>query len=181
MRPADPVSHEAAPAVRAIAEWGWCGTAAGSQGILASTIGHASASECAFALHAGLQDSSPVDGAASWEGLDALRRRLCGDASTDPPLDIQGTEFQRDIWRSCLEIPAGETKSYAWVAANAGYSGKRHSRAAGAALAANTVLVFVPCHRVVGSNGGLRGYVAGPALKQKLIELEQRQLSWRQR
>jgi O-6-methylguanine DNA methyltransferase len=86
------------------------------------------------------------------------------------PLDLRGTPFQRRVWRALLDIPYGETRSYADVAAAIGRPGA--VRAVGLANGANPVPLIVPCHRVVGRDGTLTGYGGGLPLKQRLLELE---------
>ena len=86
------------------------------------------------------------------------------------PLDIRGTAFQRRVWQALQDIPAGETKSYAGVAAAIGQPGA--ARAVGAACAANNLAVAVPCHRVVAASGGISGYAWGVARKETLLRKE---------
>lgn len=96
------------------------------------------------------------------------RRKVFGcpvDLSSVPP-------FTREILRKTQKIPYGETRSYAWVAAEAG--NPRAARAAGQALHRNPVPLFVPCHRVVASGGGLGGFGSGISLKAALLAHEQR-------
>jgi methylated-DNA-[protein]-cysteine S-methyltransferase len=81
---------------------------------------------------------------------------------------VEGTEFQRRVWGVVAGIPYGETRSYSWVAQKAGGS----PRAVGQALARNPYPLLIPCHRVVGKDGGLGGYTGGVDLKRKLLELE---------
>jgi methylated-DNA-[protein]-cysteine S-methyltransferase len=88
----------------------------------------------------------------------------------DVPLDLQGTDFQKRVWRQLVTIPYGETRSYAQVAAAIGAS--RAVRATGAANGANPVPIIVPCHRVIGATGRLTGYGGGLPLKKRLLELE---------
>ena len=87
-------------------------------------------------------------------------------------LDLEGAPpFHRAAWEACRGIPLGETRSYAWLAAAAGRPGAY--RAAGQAMARNWVPVVVPCHRVIGSSGGLHGYGAGGLLvKERLLRAE---------
>jgi len=87
------------------------------------------------------------------------------------PLDIRGTAFQRRVWQALRDIPAGETKSYAAVAAAVGAPGA--ARAVGSACAANPLAVAVPCHRVRTAAGGISGYRWGPARKAALLAREQ--------
>ncbi len=88
------------------------------------------------------------------------------------PLDIQGTAFQRRVWEVLRSIPAGETLSYAEIAARLGHP--KAARAVAGACAANRLAVAVPCHRVVGADGALSGYRWGVARKRALLEREAR-------
>jgi O-6-methylguanine DNA methyltransferase len=83
---------------------------------------------------------------------------------------IEGTTFQRRVWRALRTIPYGEVRSYAWVAQEVGKPGG--ARAVGAANGRNPVAVVVPCHRVVNADGGLGGYSGGLEVKRKLLALE---------
>ncbi|MBI4221035.1 MAG: methylated-DNA--[protein]-cysteine S-methyltransferase [Chloroflexi bacterium] len=86
----------------------------------------------------------------------------------------RGTDFFHRAWAACRTIPAGETRSYGWLAEAAGHP--RAMRAAGQAMARNPLPLAVPCHRVVGSDGGLHGFggSVGVPLKKRLLELERR-------
>jgi len=86
------------------------------------------------------------------------------------PLDLQGTEFQRKVWRALLKIQRGTTSSYAAVAARAG--SPTAARAAGAAISRNPVSIIVPCHRVLGRDGSLTGYAGGLERKMSLLQRE---------
>jgi O-6-methylguanine DNA methyltransferase len=88
----------------------------------------------------------------------------------DLPLDLRGTPFQLEVWRALCEIPYGETRSYAEIAAAVGRPAA--SRAVGAANGANPLSLVVPCHRVVASGGGLGGYAGGLDLKARLLAME---------
>lgn len=85
-------------------------------------------------------------------------------------LDPQGTAFQRRAWTAVAAIPYGETRSYREIAR--AINAPRAIRAVGAANGANPVAPFVPCHRVVGSDGRLTGYGPGLPLKQRLLAME---------
>ncbi len=89
----------------------------------------------------------------------------------DLPLDVAGTAFQQAVWAELRRIPAGETRSYAQIAAAVGSPGA--VRAAGSANGANNVAVLIPCHRVIRSDGTLGGYAYGLDRKEKLLKLEQ--------
>ncbi|MCE5336977.1 MAG: methylated-DNA--[protein]-cysteine S-methyltransferase [Desulfobacteraceae bacterium] len=87
------------------------------------------------------------------------------------PVDLRkGTPFDREIWNAIGEIPFGETASYADVAKAAGRP--RSMRAAGGACGRNPVPLFVPCHRVIASNGKLGGFSGGLHIKRALLDLE---------
>ncbi|WP_228976506.1 methylated-DNA--[protein]-cysteine S-methyltransferase [Streptomyces sp. DH12] len=82
-----------------------------------------------------------------------------------------GSEFQRRVWRALEDIPYGATASYGEVAARVGVSGAG-VRAVGTAIGRNPLLVVRPCHRVIGADGSLRGYAAGPERKERLLGIE---------
>ncbi len=88
----------------------------------------------------------------------------------DLPLDIQGTAFQRRVWRALQEIPLGERRTYGELAQSLGVPNA--ARAVGHACAANPVAVAIPCHRVLPKGGGLGGYRWGTQRKQSLLERE---------
>ena len=92
-------------------------------------------------------------------------------SGADIPLDVRGTAFQEAIWQELRKIPAGETRTYAEIAAAAG--NPRAVRAAGSANGANNVAVLIPCHRVVRSDGSLGGYAYGEKIKAELLRREQ--------
>lgn len=86
------------------------------------------------------------------------------------PLDVKGTAFQEAVWRELRRIPAGETRSYAQIAAAAGKPSA--VRAAGSANGANNVAVLIPCHRVIRTDGSLGGYAYGLDIKRELLARE---------
>ncbi|MES1161748.1 MAG: methylated-DNA--[protein]-cysteine S-methyltransferase [Rhizobacter sp.] len=88
----------------------------------------------------------------------------------DIPLDLQGTAFQRGVWKALLAIPGGQTRSYGEIAKTLGSAAA--VRAVGGAVGRNPVSVIVPCHRVIGSDGSLTGYAGGVERKQALLKLE---------
>jgi methylated-DNA-[protein]-cysteine S-methyltransferase len=88
----------------------------------------------------------------------------------DLPLDLQGTDFQRAVWRALLGIAPGTTSSYGAIARELGLPSA--SRAVGAAVGSNPVSIIVPCHRVVGSSGALTGYAGGLDRKTSLLRIE---------
>lgn len=90
--------------------------------------------------------------------------------SLDLPLDVQGTAFQQHVWQVLQGIPAGETATYAQVAHRVGKPNA--VRAVARAIASNRLAVAIPCHRVIGSDGELRGYRWGLERKEQLLDRE---------
>jgi AraC family transcriptional regulator of adaptative response/methylated-DNA-[protein]-cysteine methyltransferase len=99
--------------------------------------------------------------------LKAIERPL---AMPDLPIDVAGTAFQEAVWRELRKIPAGETRSYAEIAAAIGHP--KAVRAVGSANGDNHVCVLIPCHRVIRSDGSLGGYGGGIERKKKLLAAE---------
>jgi AraC family transcriptional regulator of adaptative response/methylated-DNA-[protein]-cysteine methyltransferase len=99
--------------------------------------------------------------------LRAIERPL---AMPDLPIDVAGTAFQEAVWRELRKIPAGETRSYAEIAAAIGHP--KAVRAVGSANGDNHVCVLIPCHRVIRSDGSLGGYGGGIERKKKLLAAE---------
>ena len=91
-------------------------------------------------------------------------------AASDLPIDVAGTAFQEAVWRELRRIPAGETRSYAQIAAAIGQP--KAVRAVGSANGDNHVAVLIPCHRVIRSDGTLGGYAGGLERKRKLLDAE---------
>jgi methylated-DNA-[protein]-cysteine S-methyltransferase len=90
----------------------------------------------------------------------------------DLPLDLAGTEFQRRAWLALRSIPFGTTRSYAEQARRLGRP--RSARAVGGANARNPLPIVLPCHRLVGADGGLTGFGGGLDVKRRLLEHEAR-------
>ena len=86
------------------------------------------------------------------------------------PVRLQGTDFQVKAWQILQQIPFGKTISYAEQAVLAG--NKKAFRAVANANSKNKIVLLVPCHRVIGSNGALTGFASGLWRKERLIELE---------
>jgi AraC family transcriptional regulator, regulatory protein of adaptative response / methylated-DNA-[protein]-cysteine methyltransferase len=99
--------------------------------------------------------------------LQAIEQPL---AMPDLPIDVAGTAFQEAVWRELRKIPAGETRSYAEIAAAIGCP--KAVRAVGSANGDNHVCVLIPCHRVIRSDGSLGGYGGGIDRKKKLLAAE---------
>jgi len=91
----------------------------------------------------------------------------------DIKLDLHGTNFQKKVWSSLQDIPFGVTRSYK---EQAHFFGDVNAiRAVASANGANPVVIVVPCHRVIGSNQTLTGYVGGLERKRYLLDLESKQ------
>jgi methylated-DNA-[protein]-cysteine S-methyltransferase len=88
----------------------------------------------------------------------------------DLPLEPVGTPFQQSVWSVLRTIPYGETWSYLDVAQTIGKPSA--CRAVGAANGANPIPIVIPCHRVIGTGGGLTGFGGGIDLKRRLLALE---------
>jgi len=84
--------------------------------------------------------------------------------------ELKGTEFQKKIWKYLLNIPYGKTLSYKEVAKAIG--NEKGVRAVANAIGANKLVVFIPCHRVIGSDGSLTGFTGGIDKKEYLLSLE---------
>ncbi len=153
---------------------GWFGLLGGRAGVSRLVFAHASPLAVREALGAGTKDVVEADWSpklrqkleryalgkpVSFEDIEVLRRR---------PL----TEFQQRVVDIVRAIPRGETLTYGEVAVLAGSPGA--ARAVGTVMSTNPVPIIVPCHRVVGSAGGLGGFSAagGVRTKQWMLEIE---------
>lgn len=158
---------------------GWVGLLASDKGLRRTTLPQPSTDKCLAELgrEAEMAEWSPD----RFEGLrEKLTRFLQGEAVSfdDVPVDLDdASPFLRAAWAACRSIPTGETRSYQWLAAQAGVP--RAPRAAGQAMARNRLPLIVPCHRVIGSDGSLRGFGNGASqldLKQRLLGMEANRL-----
>ena len=105
------------------------------------------------------------------QALSEIRAYLQGDLREFTiPIDLRGTEFQCDVWEAIAKIPFGQTTSYGDLAHSIHRS--KAARAVGQATGANPVPIIIPCHRVIGSTGGLTGFGGGLPLKERLLGLE---------
>ena len=111
------------------------------------------------------------DDAKLERALDIVQQRIAGHKLDDVlPLDLQGTDFQREVWSQLLAIPAGSTRSYLDVAQ--AINRPKATRAVAQACGANPVAIVVPCHRVVMSDGSIGGYSGLPGVKKALLAVE---------
>ena len=88
------------------------------------------------------------------------------------PVRLSGTDFQMKVWAALQEIPYGETATYGEIARRIGRP--KACRAVGTANHNNPIPIVVPCHRVIGADGGLTGYGGGLQIKSYLLELEKK-------
>jgi methylated-DNA-[protein]-cysteine S-methyltransferase len=131
-------------------------------------------------MHLRMADQSHEPDRLGWQpaGADAfadaagqLEAYFAGELTEfDVDIRLNGTEFQRRVWAALRTVPYGETRSYGEIAAQIGSPGA--SRAVGLANGRNPVGIIVPCHRVIGSSGGLTGYGGGLDRKRALLAME---------
>lgn len=88
----------------------------------------------------------------------------------DLPLNPSGTPFQKKVWQALCQIPYGETRSYKEIALQ--IDNPKGFRAVGLANNRNPIMLIIPCHRVIGSDGALVGYAGGLHIKEWLLEHE---------
>jgi len=86
------------------------------------------------------------------------------------PLEPSGTAFMKQVWAALCEIPYGKTATYGEIAGKVGRP--KAARAVGLANNRNPIPIFIPCHRVIGTDGSLTGYRGGLEMKKRLLELE---------
>ena len=150
---------------------GWAGVALSETGIRYATLFHRTEASA----NGELRSVGARPGSHPWAD-EALR--LLVDYAEGRPAAIEGfpvdlppcSELQRKTWLALREIPRGETRSYGWLARHVG---EGHApRAIGAAVGANPIPLWLPCHRVVASDGTLHGFGGGLAMKSALLELE---------
>ncbi len=105
------------------------------------------------------------------EAIAQLNEYFAGERTDfDLPLNPQGSDRARRVWRLLAEIPYGQTTTYGALAREVG--GGISPRAIGGFVGHNPLSIFIACHRVVGSTGKLTGYAGGLNRKQYLLELE---------
>lgn len=167
------MARTAVPLVAVVAETalGAAGVALSPAGIRYATLFH-STPEAAFAELRAF-GAEPGDEPRAPEIVSLLLAYAAGQPVSldDYPVDLPAcSDFQRAAWLSLREIPRGETRSYGWLARRLGHPDA--ARAVGAAAGANPVPLWLPCHRLVASDGTLHGFGGGLAMKQALLELE---------
>lgn len=175
---------------------GWVAAAIGPRGLRALLVADTREAVCSeLTTRCGLpsrvdcgggdsscHDASGVSLSADFQArvgaMHASLQAFFADLSQPPPtldLDLSGTPFQLSVWSALRSIPRGQVLSYQQLATRLGRPSA--SRAVATACAANPCAVLLPCHRVVGSDGSLRGYRWGLQRKQVLLSLEGASLS----
>ena len=86
------------------------------------------------------------------------------------PIEAEGSEFQKKVWKALLDIPYGQTRTYKEIAIAIG--NEKACRAVGMANNRNPISIIIPYHRVIGANGKLVGYGGGFDIKEKLLNIE---------
>ncbi len=150
---------------------GWVGVALSTGGLRAVELPLSSRIE-AIERMAELGADEPAPDAELGDIPAAVRALVSGrPASNGVRLDWAGiTPFRRAVLEECARIPSGEVRSSGWLAEQVGHP--RAARAVGRVMATNPWPLFVPCHRVVGSDGSLHGYGGGLPMKDALLRAE---------
>jgi len=151
---------------------GWVGIASSPDGLLALTLPKPTRERALKPLLERWGEEQGYD-APRLDGLKTkLQQYFDGQRVLfDEPLHLrEATAFQRQVWSAVRDIPYGETRSYGQIAQQVG--SPEAARAVGRAMATNPVPIVVPCHRVVGNDGSLRGFGGGLDLKRHLLEME---------
>ena len=152
---------------------GWVGIVGSARGLARLTL-KPTPEETMESLAADPWPEADPEEAIFAQARQCLERYFAGEVAALAELELDLTDappFYAAAWDACRAIPAGETRSYAWLAAAAGRPGA--ARAAGQAMAKNRLALVIPCHRVIGSSGDLHGYGAGGlAVKAQLLAME---------
>ena len=104
------------------------------------------------------------------EELEEYLKRVRKDFTIYDLTCLKGTDFQKRVWQELLNIPYGQTRTYKEIAKSIG--NEKAVRAVATAIGKNPLMIIIPCHRVIGSDGKLRGYAYGVGVKEKLLSLE---------
>ena len=156
---------------------GWVGLARTERGLCRSTLPEASRIEALQHIGPGATLVSPEGDPLLSRAATLVKAYFAGDAVRfELPVDLSGVpDFTRSVLLECHKIPYGSTASYGELAGRVG--NPRAARAVGQAMRRNPLPPIIPCHRVVGSDGGLVGFAGGTEglpLKQALLDREKR-------
>lgn len=112
--------------------------------------------------------TNPVDGTVPEMYKQALVRAVHGQKTPSVAIDWSGfTPFQRKVLKTLLKVPAGNVRSYTWLARRAGFP--KAARAVGNVMAKNPIPFLLPCHRIVPTAGGIGNYGLGKEMKRELL------------
>ncbi len=155
-------------------DWGWICAVGSARGIRAASLPEPSPERAIEHAEGTIRGPLPEHRPGAFADFaQQVAEYLAGERTDfDVALDLDdATSFFRRAWAACRTIPAGQTRTYRWLAEQAG--NPLASRGAGQSMARNRVPLVIPCHRVIGSDGGLHGF-GGPGLglKARLLELE---------
>jgi methylated-DNA-[protein]-cysteine S-methyltransferase len=150
---------------------GWIGLVLSAKGLRATTLPRASRDDALreVAEMGALEPASGAEAGDIARRVKALAEGKRADLAGVIDWDSVGG-FRRAVLEETLRIPAGETRTYGWLAEKVGRP--RAARAVGRVMATNPLPIVVPCHRVIGSDGSLRGYGAGLPMKEALLRAE---------
>lgn len=153
-------------------DFGWVGVAGSDDGLAALEFPLPDRESALTRLLESFSGNIVIDEQAFVDLTEELKRYFAGQpVSFSGALDQSlGTPFQRRVWNMVRSIPYGTTMSYSEVARRVG--SPRAFRAVGSAMRDNPVPIVVPCHRVIGADGTLRGFGGGLELKRQLLRLE---------
>jgi methylated-DNA-[protein]-cysteine S-methyltransferase len=150
--------------------WGWMSAVATPRGLTRLTLPRDEPTTSLREI-SWLYGPIPTDEARFADLFDLVERYFAGErAPFDFPLDLQGTEFQRDVWMALRRIPYGQGWSYQDVARAVGRP--LAARPVGQAVGRNPLGIVVPCHRVIAADGAIGGFGGGLELKRRLLTLE---------
>jgi methylated-DNA-[protein]-cysteine S-methyltransferase len=160
---------------------GWIGLVASERGLRMLTLPVADF-DTALSTLRGYYPDAPIvpDDETLLEVARQVRAYLRGDLREfTVALDLRGyTAFSLAVWAAANRIAYGQTRTYRWIAEQAGGGGAGVYQAVGSALGANPVPLIIPCHRVIGSDGSLTGYAGGVEMKERLLALESGQAAF---
>jgi len=126
---------------------------------------------CRYGIETPLRISDPNADALLQEAVTEVQAYFASKLQVfTVPIDLRGTPFQLAVWEHLIGVPYGKTRSYGEIALE--LENAQASQAVGQAVGANPVALIVPCHRIVGHDGGLTGYAGGVERKAALLELE---------
>ena len=153
--------------------FGWVAVAASSQGLVAVTLPQPDERSALALLRNQVGVMVPDIEKRLAAVLDRLRRYYAGEAvELDDLLDMScGTPFQCRVWNATRQVPRGGTTTYGELARQVG-AGPDGARAVGRCMAQNPWPPLVPCHRVLGKDGGLTGFAGGLDTKRRMLEME---------